>query len=309
MKLTSKPLRISVQSIFTAIALFSSINGTCANNPPATTAFSETSPDYKRVRLSSGKFKPETYIVGEGVKMDKSNGDESLNTLSFSGVAHILSNALYEADYVPTTSPEETDLLIVINWGRTEPADTGMSSLGIDNIADAMKNMEQLNYLTGSQTDENRNLGNLLQSDYEESLDMAMMQQRMFETIRNEQNAYNAQLLGYGADLLKSQIMGETVMTMQLLRNSLMEELESARYFVVLQAYDFQTAWKEKKRKLLWTTRFSIRAKGHSFDEDLWSMAMASSRVMGRNTEGLHRNLKQARVEFGELEYLGTEKQ
>ena len=309
MKITSKPIRVSVQSILTAIVLLTSINGTCANKPPSTTAFSEISPDYKRVRLSSGKFKPETYVVGEGIKMDESERDQSLNTLSFSGVAHILTDALYEADYIPTTNPEETDLLIVINWGKTKPMDMGMSGMGIDNISDAMRNMEQLNYLTESQRDETRTLGNLLQSEFEQGLDMAMMQQRMFDTIRNEQNAYNAQLLGYGTDLARAQIMGETVMTMQLLRNSLMEELESSRYFVVLQAYDFQTAWKEKKRKLLWTTRFSIRAKGRSFDEDLWSMAMASSRVMGRNTEGLHRNLRQARVEFGELEYLGEAKE
>ena len=90
--------------------------------------------------------------------------------------------------------------------------------------------------------------------------------------------------------------------------NDLMEELESSRYFVILQAYDFQKAWKEKTRKILWTTRFSIRAKGRQFDKELWQMAMASSRIMGSDTKGLARNLEMPRVEFGELEYLGVEK-
>jgi len=38
---------------------------------------------------------------------------------------------------------------------------------------------------------------------------------------------------------------------------------------VVLMAYDFQLLWKEKKHKLLWETRFSIRQRHNDFDRQL----------------------------------------
>ena len=242
--------------------------------------------------------------------MDKSKGDESLDTLSFSGVAHILSDALYEADYIPTSNPEETDLLIVISWGRTQAFDRGigggplMEPSGGSIVSGGNGGFQSYDFSEGDLA-----LNNSLQKYADSSLDLRMTTQDMFDRIRTEANIYNAELLGYGHDLARSKVLGNTVMSMQWLRSDLIAELESSRYFVILQAYDFQKIWKEKERKLLWTTRFSIRAKGRRFDEDLWSMAMASSRVVGRNTERLNRNLRQARVEFGELEYLGVEKE
>ena len=274
---------------------------------PKTVAFAEKRPDYQRTMLPSGKYRPETYVFGQGVIMDKSDSDESVNALSFAQVARILADALYEADYIPTPKASETELLILVSWGRTQPMDSGISGLAMDGISRAVNNMGQLNYLSDDRSSTSLGLSAMLRSEFESEIDSFSMMQRMADTIRNEQNTYNAQLLGYGPDLERSQIFGDTVLTMQSYHNDLMNELEEPRYFVILQAYDFQKMKNEKKRDLLWTSRFSIRAKGRRFDENLWAMAMASSRVFGGDSEVLKRHLTPGRVEFGELEYMGVE--
>lgn len=307
MKIKTLPQLIASTMLASIIGLLVQTGVSAEPKPAKTTAFSEVSPDYQRTRLSSGKFKPETYIFAQGELIDNTNGDESLQKLTFSGVAHNIAPALAEADFIPASSKSEADLLIVVSWGKTKPYDKSLVDMGITNIADAFRNMEQLNYLNDTQLAEQNTLSNLLQLEFETAMNLTIQSQRMFDLMREQQNHYNARLLGYQTDLYRSQLYGDTVVSMQWQRNDLMEELESSRYFVVLQAYDFQKAWKEKTRKMLWTTRFSIRAKGRNFDEQLWDMAMASSRVLGTDTRGLARNLEIPHIEFGELEYLGVE--
>ncbi len=81
--------------------------------------------------------------------------------------------------------------------------------------------------------------------------------------------------------------------------------LEADRYYVVLRAFDFQSAWKDKKLKLLWETRFSLSERGHGFNEELPVMAQAASHYFGQVTGGLVRTpLKQTEVEIGALKNL-----
>ena len=79
-------------------------------------------------------------------------------------------------------------------------------------------------------------------------------------------------------------------------------ELEEARYFVVLMAYDFQLMWKQKKPKLLWETRFSVGVRRHAFDQQLPIMALQASRYFGQESHGVvHREVPEGKVELGEL--------
>ena len=119
--------------------LFSITELTAKPKPAKTTAFSEVSPDYQRVRLPSGKFAPETYVFGEGKLLDNSNGDDSLHKLTFSGVAHTIAPALAEVDYLPATSKKDADLLIVVSWGKTKAFDRGMIDMSISNVSEAFQ--------------------------------------------------------------------------------------------------------------------------------------------------------------------------
>ncbi len=91
-------------------------------------------------------------------------------------------------------------------------------------------------------------------------------------------------------------------------RNEVLEEIEENRYFVVLMAYDFQLLWKQKKHKLLWETRFSIRQRDNDFDQKLAVMAREASRYFGQDSHGLIRKAEHdGHVDLGELEILGVE--
>jgi hypothetical protein len=63
--------------------------------------------------------------------------------------------------------------------------------------------------------------------------------------------------------------------------------IEVNRYFVILRAYDFQAAWKQKKLKLLWETRFSLSERRHDFERDLPAMAQDASLYFGQESYGI----------------------
>jgi len=75
----------------------------------------------------------------------------------------------------------------------------------------------------------------------------------------------------------------------------------------VLMAYDFQIAWKDKKHKLLWVTRMSVRQKGNDFGRALPAMTRYASQYFGQNTKGLiRRPLPEGHVEVGQPRSLGV---
>jgi len=113
-------------------------------------------------------------------------------------------------------------------------------------------------------------------------------------------DARNAALLGYSDELAQQGTRARRE------RGDLIEEIEFSRYFVVLMAYDFQLMWKQKKHKLLWETRFSIRQRHHEFDRDLPVMAQFASQYFGQDSHGLvHEKIPLGRVDVGEPKSLG----
>ena len=118
-------------------------------------------------------------------------------------------------------------------------------------------------------------------------------------------NAKNASLLGY--DSWWDATAGFEGTPLEHRRDDMVAELEHDRYFVILMAYDFQLMWKEKKHKLLWETRFSIRQRHNNFDDALAGMAKAASEYFGQNTGGLvRRDTPLGRVDIGTVKALGT---
>jgi hypothetical protein len=90
----------------------------------------------------------------------------------------------------------------------------------------------------------------------------------------------------------------------------MIDEIEDDRYFVVLMAYDFPLLWKDKKHKLVWETRFSIRERHNDFSQRLAAMAEAAARYFGQDSHGLVRKRDPvAHVDPGEIKVIGTEPQ
>ena len=81
---------------------------------------------------------------------------------------------------------------------------------------------------------------------------------------------------------------------------------QRARYFVVLEAYDFQLLWKQKKHKLLWEIRFSVDQHHNEFDKALPAMARYVSKYFGQDSHGLLReSVPTGRVDIGDVKTLG----
>jgi len=117
---------------------------------------------------------------------------------------------------------------------------------------------------------------------------------------RDQIEKFNSRMLGFEEDLSKVHALYFTTMASDVL-----DEFEAPRYFVVLRAYDFRLAHQEKKLKLLWETRISIRTQGNDFAENLPLMARDAAPYFGQVTRGLAwPPLKPGQVRMGETEFL-----
>jgi hypothetical protein len=122
---------------------------------------------------------------------------------------------------------------------------------------------------------------------------------------RDQADMKNAMLLGYDTALAELDDVGATPQTRR--RDDMITDIEESRYFVVLMAYDYQALWTQKKHRLLWVTRFSVRARGADFEKLLPSMVASASQYFGQDSHGLlRRPLPEGHVEIGEPKSLGT---
>lgn len=234
---------------------------------------SKVSRDYVRTKLPDGLFQPEYYAFGKGGAWSSANADASIDKLSFWDVARTLAAPLASENYVSTKDPSAARLLIMVYWGKTRtPEDAG--------LGDQLVELTQISPI---------------------GLDAAISAAKIVE----KDDKLNALMLGYDSwwDATQGDHRGTAL---GLRRQDLIDEMEQNRYFVVLMAYDFQLLWKEKKHKLLWETRFSIRERNHQFDRDLPSMAQYASQYFGQDSHGLVRKpIPEGDVNIGEVKALG----
>jgi hypothetical protein len=128
-------------------------------------------------------------------------------------------------------------------------------------------------------------------------------------------DAKNAALLGFDSERAVlaqrdpgAAFFGHTFAAglMRNLHSDVIDALEVNRYYVVLRAFDFQTAWKQKKIKLLWETRFSLSQRQHDFEKEVPGMAQYASAYFGQDSHGLLRSpVPEGRVDIGDVKSLG----
>jgi hypothetical protein len=133
---------------------------------------------------------------------------------------------------------------------------------------------------------------------------------------RDAMDAQNAMLMGFDSDPAiravfdpTNQFWGRSFRANFLIQNDakVLSALEVDRYYVILRAFDFQTAWKQKKLKLVWETRFSLAERTRDFGEELPYMALSAARYFGQETGGLMLDpLPNGHVDFGELKNEGS---
>lgn len=247
-------------------------------------------PSYSRVRGPDGQFKPETYAFGRGGYWNGPKEDKAKGDVDFGEIARAVAIPLAQQRYVSSADPKRTQLLIVVYWGKTYPEDRPDNSIFRDQFA----------ALTGSagaassfSADPINQTAQLLEMEYRD---------------RDQAVRSTARILGYdswvrAAEPFEGPLLGGIYRDKWGL---LQYELEDDRYFVVLKAYDFQAAWKAKKRVLRWETRFSVSAAHSPFDAHLAAMVYGASRYFGQSTNGLvHESLPNGVVTIGDLKNLG----
>jgi hypothetical protein len=89
----------------------------------------------------------------------------------------------------------------------------------------------------------------------------------------------------------------------------LIADVEETRYYIVISAYDFQELVKHERKKLLWTTRVSVRAIGNQFDDSIAAMLKSASKYFGQDSGRLVRGEEtKGMVEMGDVKFLGEAK-
>jgi hypothetical protein len=267
-----------------------------------TAVASKTSADYVRVRLPDGSIQPEFYSFGKGGNWGGEIEDATIDNLKFIDVARVIASPLAGQKYIPAKDPRTTKLLIMVYWGTTAVPQSADNSIAYANYGNAEA---VLKVDMNSHNPEPIAAQNAAISQWSASMTIVNIENQQ----RTTADWRNAAMLGYDSPGLIGTEYGNHVRGSALggYRSDLVAEIEENRYFVVLMAYDFQLLWKQKKHKLLWETRFSIRERNHQFDRDLPSMAQYASQYFGQDSHGLVRKeVPLGHVDIGEVKSLGT---
>jgi hypothetical protein len=315
----SRPYPSSVPILLGCVAFLVCPSGARASgsSDDITAVSSKACSDYVRTRLPDGSYAPELYSFGSGGHYGGPIDDPTIDPLKFIDVARVIAVPLADQKYLPARDPAKTKLLIMVYWGITYVPAAISSSAAYNNFSDIQNRIAQSQGMANAMAAASGSAkGGYHPANHDAGVSDAQMAEMssaltmlsMVNEQRDQTDFATAKLLGYDSDDAVGTEFGNYIRgtALHARRDDLVSELEDNRYFVVLMAYDFQLLWKQKKHKLLWETRFSVRQRSHAFDKDLPGMARFASQYFGQNTHGLVRKrIPLGRVEIGNLESLG----
>ncbi len=291
-------------------------------NTVLTSVFAKTDKGYKRQKDSDGRWVREYYAMTNGGPAEGTIQDNTQDKIKFASLARVLAEHLARQGYFPATDPAKVDLLVVVNWGRTTPFNDSTYRSGAVNVMGAMNTLSGLNRTAASQPElpSATDAGSAPQAEVsltgspeemqrqaaQDQLEGAMLTQELFNRARNEDNAKNARLLGYMGEINESDGIQRFAGGGNRY-DELVGDIEEARYYVIISAFDFKKTVREKKPKLQWVTRMSMRAPGNSFAEQAAAMVAYSAARFGQNSDGLERKAHQNyKVDLEDTKFLGV---
>ncbi|HEY4988455.1 MAG TPA: hypothetical protein VII09_01540, partial [Opitutaceae bacterium] len=250
-----------------------------------TAVYSRASGDYVRAQNPDGTFQPESYVFKEGGNFGGPRVDPTMDTLSFEDVSPVIARSLAARNYQESVDPATTKLLIVVYWGTTIGPE--------DNSPQSSRESSQLTEWADAHWDTDPGHAAALRAE-------AGGLRPMEAGIDGKIDARSANILGYTDEIFRTSPHDPWM-------NTLRDEIEEDRYYVVLLAYDYQAARNQNERRLLWETRFSVPERGNDFEKAFPMMASIASKYFGQDSHGLvHHNLADGHVEVGEPRSLGT---
>ena len=221
---------------------------------------------------------PESYYFFQGLFFDGYIRDDSLTDVSFLEMAQGMAPHLAQQNYLPATSKESCDLLLVVNWGTTNPGYHG-------DVA-------------------GRLIPDPFDGEYYDNLAAGEYKESEFEWYGKRRNS---KLLGFYPYLRWEHFTGITPQDEYELRAALRTE----RYFIIVTAFDFQELLKNKTWKRVWSTRFNIRSPGTNFRKAHLALSKAAAPYFGTKRKHLAKHNADfdpftAKVEIGDIEVLET---
>lgn len=273
--------------------------------PETISLFSATYPPYVRTVLPDGTLKPQTYAFGEGGSWNGHSSDPTAEAVNFTSIVQLLAPELAKKNYfgVAGQDPKRTDLLIMVYWGTTDTPSSSSEAQIARQVLNEVSHMEDPYPAPTTMIERLVNEGN-------KNRKAALKEDAMFlihaaNRRRDRQAAQNADLLGYVSELRRVAIYHNTAFSGW---RDVASEIEEGRYFVVLLAFDFQSLWRAKEKKLLWQTRLSIRAHRSDFAKQLAGMLRTASPYFGRDSGRLIReSLPETNVRLGEMKVVETD--
>jgi hypothetical protein len=307
----------------TALLLLSGAPGIAQDESAVlTSVFGKTEKSYKRKKDADGKWVREYYAMSNGGPVDGTIKDNAQEKIKFVAIATVLAEHLARQGYFPATDPDKVDFLLVVNWGRTMPFQDGVHRSGVDNVLASINDFKsasgaaQIAAATAAQQQEQQGGGGgvsataspeEMQAQAAQSqMDSALLTQNMLSRARDQNNAKTAHLLGYMGDINKADGIQRFAGGGRVY-DDLIADIEEARYYIILSAYEFKSTVRDQKPKLQWVTRMSMRAPGNNFAETAASMIAYSASRFGQNTDGLERKLyPQYKVNLEDIRFLGV---
>ncbi|HEY0865003.1 MAG TPA: hypothetical protein VGD97_12935 [Lacunisphaera sp.] len=266
------------------------VGGLAAAQEASIAASATAGSDYQRPRDANGALQPETYVFAEGQFLGGGTVDRGLEQTTFTQITRTLAVNLAKQNYLPAPDLKSAQLVIMVHWGMTLVSEDPMKDINLQRAQEALA--------TFSAEQEANGLADPTALNSATSA-MGMARQGVQDAVNR-----NAVLLGFARSLQRErqQMMTSTA------EITMSNELNEERYFVILMAYDNQTRLKERRSRLMWVTRLSVRSPGNNFSEALPALARVGADVFGRQVDGLVRvkaPLGRGTVTIGELEVLG----
>ncbi|MDA0347581.1 MAG: hypothetical protein O3C20_09270 [Verrucomicrobia bacterium] len=243
-------------------------------------------PEFSKTRAGSGSKKIQTYHVTQGKYFGGNTADKSMDGVTFMDIAENLAANLKRQGFYSEPDDDKGDLLIVINYGATDYDADYQELMGIDSLDDlgfGVSSEEGLDEFEAADA---------FAADFENI--QAMNEAGQMDKI------YKAKLLGM------EELFNDSATTQQVFEFE--DMVNEERYFIYLIAFDLPS-YRKGEKKVMWTTRYSMRAIGQPFDEAIAELNTVASHFFGMNMKGMQnrRASDEFEVQMGDIEVISDD--
>lgn len=260
----------------------------------------EARKEYILARALDESAKVQTYHMIKGNYFGGNVDDPSLEETTFPEVAEHISLNLRRQKYFPEEDPAAGDLLIMVHYGASRYVD----ELQDRNEFDLDYNLSPVSTDWGEIYD--YNLSGKADPEFN---GLVMPSQRRYVIKGLVLPSQRRYVIG---KYVRAKILG-MYEVFSSTANDYEAHIQSGlagegRYFFVLTAFDLPLLRKGEK-KVMWSTRYSIRSIGQSYQQAIKELNVVAGYYFGKNMKGLisKRATDDSIVEFGEIEVLGQE--